>query len=171
MDAPTAPFIALLESDGVDNDDWITDHAGDPDAITWTNYTEGVEAIVLTKYNSIVIVPITGVAVEHLGSGISYDAKYGKRFYQFTITGIVESWTDANYIDRFCMDDRHTTGTDFSRPYLIVKKANSDYKEFTDEDNNRKEYCACNIVNCRLTWNSSQPLMWQYQIQGISVWR
>jgi len=171
MDTPTAPFIALLESDSADNDDWITDHAGDPDDITWTNYTEGLEAIVLTKVSSLLIVPVTGVQFEHLGSGVSYDQKFGKRFYQFTINGIVETWADANYIDRFCMDDRHTTGTDFSRIYLVHKKANSDYKEFTDEDNARKEYCACNISNCRLQWSSSQPLLWQYQITGVSVWR
>lgn len=171
MDTPTAPFIAILESDGTDNDDWITDHAGDPDAITWTNFTEGVEAIVLTKKSNIIIQAVTGVVQQNLGSGITYDQKFGKRFYQFTITGIEETWAKANFIDQFAMHDAHTTGTGFKRIYLVVKKATSDYKQFTDQNNARQEYCACNLATARVQNSDSQPLLWNYTIQGFSVWR
>ncbi len=173
MDTPTAPFIAFLESDAGDNENWIGEGVGDdPENITWTNFTEGTEAIVLTKISSFVSQAVTGVQAQHLGAGVTYDQKYGNRFYQFTITGIVETWAAMNLIDKFFMQPNKTTGSSFKRPHMIFKQATDVYKEFTHkESDGALEYCPCNALMCRLQWNGASPLTWQYVIQGFSVMR
>ncbi len=170
MDTPTAPFIAILESDAA-NDNWVDDH-DDPDNIDWSGYTEGTEAIVLTKMSGFVSQAITGVKAQQLGAGITYDQKYGQRFYQATITGIVETWAAMNLLDKFFMQPNKTTGSSFKRPYLIFKQATNVYKEFTHQEaEGVKQYCPCNAVMCRLQWNGGSPLTWQYTIQVFSVMR
>lgn len=177
MNTPTPPYIAFVESDSATNDDWITDHSGDPDDIDWSTYTEGQEAVVLTKFARCSVNAVTGVKGEQLGAGISYDEKYGTRYYQFDIAGVLNegaassTWTAVNYLDQFAMDDSHTTGTGFTRFYLIICQAASNYKEFTDNNNARKEYCMCNIKNVLMSFADARNLSWTYQIQGFSVWR
>lgn len=165
ISTPTPPWIAILESDAT-NDVWVAD----VDTIDWSKFTAGEDAIVLTKKSNILINAITGVQKQDLGAGYTYDKKFGRRWYEFTISGIVETWTEANNIDKFAMDDAHTTGTGFKRPYLVVCKALSDYKEFTDQNNARKDYLQCNLGGVRLQQGDS-PLLWTYNIQGFSVWR
>ena len=164
--------IYLIESDAVDNDNWIGDHAGDPDHVLMTNYTEGTEYAEISKILGYSQNFRTGAKVTDVGSGTSYEIKYGRRNYVVPFQGLVSSLASANKVQKICMIDRHTTTTGYKRYYLIIKFATGSYVEFVDNDGNDKKYCKGIVVpGGRIRWSDTDPLVWNVSLTFRSVWQ
>jgi len=141
--APTPGYIYLIESNAVDNDDWITDHGGDPDLLDLTDYTEGTEYVKLEIPQNFQKAFNTGIRVSDMVGGKSYDIRWMKRFYQLLAKGIETSVANADLIEGFIMSNRHTAGDSatFVRYYLIVYFGVNTHLKFTDASGNRQSYC------------------------------
>lgn len=164
--------IYLIESDAVDNDNWIGDHAGDPDQIDMTNYTEGTEYAEISKILGYNQAFRTGVKVADVGSGTSYETKYGRRNYIVPVRGLVSSLASANLLQKMCMIPRHTEITGYKRYYLIIKFATGSYVQFVDNDGNDKKYCRGIVIpGGIIKWSDSEPLVWNVSLTFRSVWQ
>lgn len=170
MDAPTAPWIGFVESNAVDNDDWITDHSGDPDLITWTNYTEGTEALIITKPQMWTISAIPGNTAKPLAGGITYEYRTGKRYYRFLIRAQVSSRTQVNYALKFPMFERHTEASSWKDFYLIWMYAANDHLGFVDGANAVQDYMHVHVAKLDVMWNQGSSKTYTLQIEGVSTW-
>ena len=170
MDAPTAPFVLFIESNAADNDDWITDHAGDPDLITYTNYTEGTEVLVFTKVLSRKIVAIPGNRAEPRAGGNTYEYRSGRRYYQFQYAFVANSRAEVNNCLKFPMFERHTEATSYKDYYLVDLQAANDHITFVDASNNVKSYCKVHIQQLQEIWSSALSNKHVITVSGVSAW-
>ena len=104
------------------NQDWITNNAGDPDAIDLDNFTLGTDYVEINIPRGFTRNSFIGALVTPSGAGRSFDERNATRFYRVLQRGIQTTLTNANLIDKFAMSDRHTSGASatFKRYYLIV---------------------------------------------------
>ena len=86
--APTAGYFYLIESDSGDNDDWITDHAGDPDLLDLDAYTEGTEYCKIEMPKALRVKGHTGAQVTDSGAGMSYVERTERSGYGALANGI-----------------------------------------------------------------------------------
>jgi len=165
-------YIYLIESDSVANDDWITDHAGDPDSVDLSLFTAGTEYCKLEIPEEFQKGFHTGIVVEQGSAGSSYDLRSERRWYDLLASGIETSIANADLVDQFCMTAAHTSGdaTTFERYYLIIRFAASNYVNFTDDSGNRKEYCKGVITDGRIIWQKSRPSLAMVRLNWRSVW-
>jgi hypothetical protein len=170
MDAPTAPWVGLVESNAVDNDDWITDHAGDPDLITWTNYTEGTEALIFTKPLMYTVTAIPGNKATPLAGGITYQYRTGTRTYRFLIQAQASSKTLVNYCLTFPMFERHTESSSWKDVYLVWMHATNDHFNFVDGSNNVKDYMRVHSAKLDVIWTQGIAEVYTIRIEGVSTW-
>jgi hypothetical protein len=170
--APTAGKIYFIESDGVTNDDWITDHAGDPDLLDLDQYTEGTDYIQMKIPQGFTRTGNTGIIVTPMVGGKSFDLRPETRLYKILNVSVEGSLADANLIDGFAMSERHTSGASatFEAYYLVVYFGANSHLEFTDASGNKKSYCAGRIINVSTTWNESANLNFNIRINFASVW-
>jgi len=71
----------LIESDDTDNDDWITDHGGDPDLLDLSTFTLGSEYCYILMPLRWTQMGNTGIVVKPAGGGGSFDEREEKRWY------------------------------------------------------------------------------------------
>lgn len=145
----TPGYIYLIESDAVDNDDWIGDHAGNPELLDIAPYTEGTEYAKLQIPKQFVKNFITGAVVNTGSGGNQYVEMSAKRAYALLAEGIETTVANADLVDEFCMSERHTSGIVgvFKQYYLVIKLAVNSYVKFTDSEGNRQKYCRGIILN------------------------
>ena len=167
----TVGKIYFIESDS-GNQDWITNNAGDPDAIDLDNFTEGTDYVTINIPRGFTRNSFTGAIVTPTGAGKSFDERNAARFYRVLQRGIQTTLTNANLIDKFVMSDRHTSGASatFKRYYLIVYFGTNSHLEFTDGSDARKSYCKGIIINMATIWLDSDSLNFLVRINWNSVW-
>ena len=170
MDAPTAPYVAFVESDATDNDNWIGVHSGDPDEIDWSTYTEGTEAIVFEKVTGKTYNSSPGNLAQRRPGGNSYVERKGKRRYDFNISAILNTIAEVNLADGFAMLPRHNEVSSFKAYYLIDVLAANTHKTFVDEDGNKKSYMKCFIEPMSIRWNDSMSKQYNVTVRGVSIW-
>ena len=165
-------FIYFVESEAVGGDDWINDHAGDPDAIDLDAMTEGTEYCKLEIPRRFRIQFNTGIVVTDAGGGTSFDDRASKRGFTMLNEGVSTTRANANLITKFFMIDRHTSGLSatFKNYYLIIRFAASDYIEFIDHNNASKEYCPVRVSNGETIWDNSAPATSTIRINCRSIW-
>lgn len=161
----------LIESDA-GNQDWITNNAGDPDAIDLDNFTEGTDFIELTIPEGFSRRADTGILVTPSGAGKSYDERNAARFYSFMKRGIMTPLAKANFLDKFIMSDRHTSGASatFKRYHLIIYFGTNLHLQFTDASDNQKSYCTGVVTFATTQWVESDNLNFLVRINWLSVW-
>ena len=161
----------FIESDA-GNQDWITNNAGDPDAIDLDNFTEGLDYISIPLPLGFSRSSFTGAIVTPSGGGKSFDQRNATRFTKLLQRGFTTTLTITNLIDKFVMSDRHTSGASatFKRYYLIFYFGTNAHLEFTDGDDNRKSYCKGIILSVATQWVGSKPLDFIVRINWDSVW-
>ncbi len=177
MDTPTAPFVAFIESSNADNDDWITDHSGDPDLITWdgtgaaTAYTEGTDAIVFTKILSRKIAAIPGNRAEPRAGGNTFEYRSGRRRYGFQYKFLLNSRSEVNTALKFPMLERHTeASTPYVDFYLVDLQAANDHITFQGASNATKSYCQVHITEISEVWNAGMSNKHMINVSGVSTW-
>ena len=170
--ALTAGKFYFIESNDR-NQDWITNNAGDPDAIDLDNYAgkEGIEYIELNMPKGFTRTSFTGALVTPMGGGKSFDLRFAARFYRALTQGIQTSLAKVNLVDKFIMSDEHVTGgNSFIRYYLIVYFGTNSHLEFTDASDNRKSYCRGIILSAPAVWIESDYTNFILKINWQSVW-
>jgi hypothetical protein len=169
--APTAGYVYFIEStNGVD--DWITDHAGDPDLIDISLATEGTHYCKIEIPQRIQSNFWIGATVTDSGSGNSFDLRWNRKGYQIPIQGWQTSRTNAFYINKFLMSDRHTSGASatFKDYYLVIYFGVNDHWKFIDASDNEKSYCKGLVLNGNLTWVQNKPSVMRFSGVFRSVW-
>lgn len=170
--APTPGQIYLIESDGTDNDDWITDHGGDPDLLDLGLFTEGTDYVTCK-------IPIMwnkkfwiGAQITDSGGGKTYDLRWNRRGYLITFHGIETSRVNADLIEQFIMSDRHTVGSTatFKRYHLIIYHGVNDHVQFTDASGNRKGYMTCLATLGNELWREEDNPTVRTRLNIRSVW-
>ena len=167
----TDGYIYFVESNS-DNDDWITDHAGDPDSLDLTNYTEGTEYCKLKMPERFVKSFVTGMIIVDSGGGNSYQERYERRSYSILSEGIETSIYNADLVEKFFTIPRHTAASNdtYKEYYLIIRFGASNYVNFTDNDGNRKEYCRGAVLSGSVTWSEAKPSAALVKLTFKSIW-
>lgn len=170
--APTAGFWYLIESDSVDNDDWIADHAGDPDLLDLDQYTEYTEYIALQLPKRFAVRGKTGAIVTPSGAGESYDKRKEERFYNTILQGVMGTRTQANGADQFLMSSRHTSGASavFTRYHLILYFGTNDHIKFTDANGTQQSYCTGIVTDWEIVWLDVRNQVSVLRLNFWSVW-
>ena len=163
--------IYFIESDA-GNQDWITNNAGDPDAIDLDNFTEGLDYIRIVIPRGFTRSSFTGALVTPTGGGKSFDQRNAARFTKLLQRGFTTTLAIANLIDKFIMSDRHTSGAIavFKRYYAIAYFGTNNHLEFTDPSDNRKSYCKGIILSGITQWLATDSLDFLVRINWDSVW-
>lgn len=169
----TSGYIYFVESESVGGDDWINDHAGDPDAIDLDAMTEGTEYCKIELPKRWVKTFRTGITVTDAGGGTSFEHRASIRGYSLLSEGLKTSIANANLVEQFFMIDRHTSGSDaiFKGYYLVVKFATSSYAEFKDASASAmKEYCPIRVISGSSTWDENSPQSMTIRLNTRSKW-
>jgi hypothetical protein len=162
--------IYLIESDAVTNQDWITNNAGDPDAIDLDSFTDGTEYCHFDFPLKMVKRGKTGITVETWGAAKTADTRSGKRFYNCIIMGKTDTRANAWNIGKFIMADNHVTGAStFERYYLIIYYGTNDHEPFTDASNARLSYCTGIVSDWEISWAEPQHINMDVRINWWSV--
>lgn len=172
--ALTPGYIYFLESDDTDNDDWIADHAGDPDLADIANMTEGSEHCKIQIPKNIKVGAHTGIIVTDTGGGgMSYDFRSERKGYQSLLRGLQTSLANAKLIDQFMMSNRHTSGATatFEQYYLVIYFGVNNHWPFTDHNGNQKSYCRGVVTNFSITWLGTSNLTFNVDFNWRSVWQ
>lgn len=171
--APTVGIAYITESDSVDNDDWITDHAGDPGSMDLDQFTEGTEYCYFDQILNIQKRTVPGVIPKQLGNATAYTNKKGYRFYIIILKG--RCYTKARYdnIMNFFMLSRHWKSTSYKPYYFHLEQTADDYEEFVDEDDNVINYCPVVLFpqgdGIKDLSDSTRYKKWDLQLQLQSV--
>lgn len=142
--AGVRPGITLLESDATRNDDWITDHSGDPDYVDLTKYNVSSRIDILDrskwKVNNLNTNWQTKIGEVSFPSDITVATPFGENTDAIMLDGWAESMADANYIDDFIKE--HNNLAD-KRIYLVINagtEGTGSYKTFKDGDRVSQKY-------------------------------
>jgi hypothetical protein len=172
MTALTAGYIYFLESDAGDNDDWITDHAGDPDLADISSHTDGTEICHLEIPQRFTKRMSTGIVTTPVGGGTSYSLRNEGRWYQVLARGIQTSRANAELVEKFFSIPRHTSGSSstYVNYYLVIYFGTNDHVQFTDPSGNRKSYCPVDCAMVDVIWTDTENLICTVALQVNSVW-
>ena len=153
-------------------DDWIADHAGDPDDIDLDGLTEGIDYLSLIIPEMTAQRGKTGAIVTPSGAGESYDKRKEERFYNTIVTGIEQGRTRAGLVDKFFMSPRHTSGASatFKRYHLIHYFGTDDHVLFTDANGTQQSYCTGIVTDYELRWVSIKNQLFVVRSNFWSVW-
>jgi len=166
---PTAGKIYLLEStSGVD--DWITDHSGDPDLIDFSLQTEGTHFCQFSFPMKFIKRGKTGMAPSTSSGGVGTSNKTGNKFYNCIIMGTTKNKTNADFIDKFIMDDRHQspTAATFKNYYLVVYYGTNNHGLFTNIANARLSYAPGIITDFEVSWQEPKHVNFNVRINWWS---
>ena len=170
--ALTPGYIYLIESDSVDNVDWIT-ASGDPDNIDLSLFTgEGTDYCKIQIPKQWTSNAHTGIIVTDASGGSSFDFRSARRGYSVVLRGLQTSLANAALIDKFIMSDRHTVGASatFHRYHLIVYYGVNTHVKFTDSSSTQQSYCTGDVITFFLSWIQSESLIVGVNITFRSVW-
>ena len=161
----------LIESEAAQQD-WITNNAGDPDAIDLDQFTEGTHYISLELPMGFTKNSFTGAIVTPSGGGKSFVNKNAARFYKMLQRGFQSSLANANLVDKFVMSDRHTSGDSatFKWYYAIFYFGTNSHLEFTDGNSDPKSYGRGIVLNVATQWVEHKSLRFNLRINWESVW-
>lgn len=169
VENPTPGFLYFMESE---DDDWITDHAGDPDVADLDLMTEGTSFCKLEVPEKWKKRLYTGIITTPTGGGKSFSLRDEGRWYQILSRGIETSRANADLVEKFFSLPRHTSGASatYVDYYLVIYLGLNDHVQFTDSSGNRKSYCPvdCAWVDC--AWSESANPNVNVAIQINSVW-
>lgn len=174
--ALTPGYVYFIESDGVTNDDWIGDHAGDPDDIDLDPYVEGTHYCKILIPKGWRIIGHTGTLVTTLGGSVQYSQRSAKRWYSGGANGILTTIANANLMDKFFMSDRHTSGASATfEPYYLIPyhglNSSNLVPKFTDHTNTQRAYCLIEALDFQRGWVDVENLIEKVNIRFVSVWR
>ena len=161
--------IYIIESDAVDNNNWVPTVDNITLAAVFTEGPDFVKLEIPQKYK----IPFkTGITVTDSGAGSSFDRRSARRAYLMLANGIETSRTNAATVRNFFMLDRHTSGsaTTFKRYYLIVKWGATDYEKFIDASSTSRDYCKGVVIDGETEWDESDPLVATVRLNWRSVW-
>lgn len=166
----TPGYIYFIESDAIDNQDWL--HL--PENIVIGNFTEGTHYCKIELPKVLRVRFGTGVQVNDAGGGTSFDYRSNMKGYAPLLNGLVTSRTNVRYIDSFIMKDRHTSGSSstFVRYYMIIKFGTNDYWPFVDADDNQRDYCRGAIPQGggEYIWKESDSFNITVNLNWRSIW-
>ena len=170
--ALTDGYIYLIESDGTDNQDWITNNSGDPDAIDLDSFAEGVEYCKIEFPQQFKKNFTTGIIVKDASGAISFERRWEKRAYAVLSRGVNTTRANADLVEKFLTAPRHTAGSlsTYKFYYLIFYFGTNDHVPFTDQDGNRKSYCKGVVTSGSELWNEATPLNYIVSLNWRSVW-
>ena len=158
--APTAGYIYFVESESVGGDDWITDHAGDPDLMDLSLMTEGTEFCKLEIPQRWRKQFTTGIVVTDAGGGTSFDLRSARRGYMLSAEGIETSITNADLVEQFFMIDRHTSGASatFKAYYMVIYLGVNLHVKFKDSTTSAMlSYCPVRSMGGEIVWTEDKP--------------
>ena len=172
MTGLTDGYIYFVESESTGGDDWITDHAGDPDSLDLDLMTEGTEFCKLQIPERFSKSFVTGMIIVDSGGGNSYQERYERRSYATVTEGIETSRANADLVEQFFTIPRHTasSSTTYKEYYLIIRFGSSNYVNFTDNDGNRKEYCRGAVLSGSVSWFKTRPQVALVKVNFKSIW-
>ena len=143
--------IYILESNSAANDDWITDHSGDPGEADMTKYTEGLEMIHIqdvtgfnekgsARYES--ETTFKGWQIIGIGSGKHDFFTYGDIKDVIIVDGELDL-THLNYWRRAWKEFNisRAVGANYIARYLVWQYDTDTFFPFYDEDGDSKNYC------------------------------
>ena len=161
--------IYILESDAVDNINWVPTV---DNIILGALYTEGTEYIKLEIPQKYKIQFKTGITITDSGAGSSFDRRSARRAYLMLANGIETSRDNAEIIRNFFMLDRHTSGSAsvFKRLYLVIKYGATDYEKFIDASSTSREYCKGVVIDGETEWDETDPQVATVRLNWRSVW-
>ena len=161
--------IYILESDAVDNINWVPTV---DNIILGALYTEGEEYIKLEIPQKYKIQFKTGIQVTDSGAGSSFDRRSARRAYLMLANGIETSRDNAETIRNFFMLDSHTSGdpTVFERLYLVIKYGATDYEKFIDASGTARDYCKGVVMDGETEWDGDEPSVATVRLNWRSVW-
>ena len=162
-------YIYILESDAVDNINWVPTV---DNIILGALYTEGTEYIKLEIPQKYKIQFKTGITVTDSGAGSSFDRRSARRAYLMLANGIETSRANAALVRNFFMLDRHTSGSDavFKRYYLVIKWGATDYEPFIDASSTSRDYCKGVVIDGETEWVEDESLKATVRLNWRSVW-
>jgi len=170
--ALTSGYIYFLESDAVDNQDWvIISSPTDPEDIDLTNFTEGTEYCKLEIPQRWQKKFATGIIITDSGAGSSFAYHTGRRGYSILAEGIKSSVANADLVEKFFMIAAHNTaGASFNDYYMVIKFATNTYATFIDETSTSQKYCRIRCQGGEVNWTESDPNTAIVRIQVRSLW-
>lgn len=137
----------LIESDSTNNDDWITDHAGDPGELDLALYTEGLEYIYISKIDTHTDSEEYARMVEDFIDGEAIEQTIGQERNIYTVRGtinstaspptIVDLYTQIAKVKKFC---RYHNRDDEKQAYLVNRIGATDYELFYKGDKTEVKY-------------------------------
>ena len=157
MDDPGASeWLAFIESDAVDNDNWLND----PEDITWADFTEGTDAIVLTKIGRIQRRGNSGVGHEPRPGGDTFMTRTDLHNHQLMYEAIVSTLAEKKLVENFHQLARHTQVASFKPYYLVHHYSTDTYETFIDDSGTAREYCQCIIDHVTSERPQPNALKW-----------
>lgn len=165
MAGVTIGYFYFIESE-VAQQNWI---AGGADTIVIGNFTEGTHYVKLAIPKDMQKRFKTGITVAHLG-GVDFEVFWGNRAYNVLSEGIETSRANADLIEKFLMADRHTIEASFVQYYLVAKYDATHFWEFTNHDNERKDYCRGYILDGAIIWSDTENPNAVIRLNWHSVW-
>jgi len=165
-------YIYFVESEAVGGDDWITDHAGDPDDLDLDAMTEGTEYCKLEIPQRWRKKFITGIIVTD-ATTTTFDYRTGRKGYSILAEGIETSVANADLVEKFFLIARHISGASatFKNHYMIIRFGTSNYATFIDNSDGVKEYCPIRCSGGEVIWEESSPQRALVRLQVRSIWQ
>ena len=165
----TVGHVYFLESDAVDNQNWI---AGGASTIDLTNFTEGTEFCQLEMPQRWLKKFSTGIVVTDAGGGTSFDFRSARRGYSMLAEGIETSTANADLVEKFFMIDRHTSGgsATFKEYYMVIINDTAAFLTFIDASNAVKTYCPVRASGGEIVWVGEKPQTAIFRVNVRSVW-
>jgi len=161
--------VWLVESDATNNDDWITDHSGDPEELTITNYTEGIECWTV-EYAHIERYGQANVDVQDLPGWFSIDLTFEEGHSLIKVSGTYQGTTfnatkeKGNNLMRFFRN--HSDLSD--KPFYFVKRwAEDEYELFYDENRAELKYMKAKFTNVPKFWIEERVLHFEFVLRSV----
>ena len=157
----------FLESDSSANDDWITDHSGDPGETDLETYTEYTEYLYLDNiqqgrdretYNHMFF-DIFGNEGDAITPGIVKGT--------YTIRTVVTTRAKAEGVKKFVK--RHNSD-DNPQVYLVWVVASDTYYKFYDHDITERSYVPIKFLDRVIIWQKERNMLWGVQLTVKTFW-
>ena len=139
----------IIQSDSTNNDDWITDHSGDPGELDLDLFTRDSEYIYIKKYNRSQDVESYAWMMEPFPDGEGFKMTVGVETGGYTVAGIVESDAEMEGIKDFCKRCNRDDAKDI---YLVHRRSATDYEKFYEPDFTEVKYAMGLIKRRSLIW-------------------
>ena len=157
----------LMESDGTNNDDWITDHSGDPGEADLDTYTLGSEYIYIGDITMREDYEEYGWESFQFADGEGFDYTIGMERGVYRINGYVTTDAYMEDVKDFCK--RHNRDS-AKQIYLVHRRGSTDYEKFYDEDHTELKYARGHVLNRRILWHDVDNQLYLTTIAFRILW-